>query len=62
MVCSLYGDPKILTSGYSSPNIVPRYANSSFDSIRQTNNAIKKWSENLIDISPKKISRWPVGT
>ena len=25
-------------------------------------NKKKKWAEDLIDVSPKKIDRWPIGT
>ena len=28
----------------------------------KTNNPIEKWGKALIDISPKKTYRWPVGT
>ena len=30
--------------------------------IKNSNNPIKKWAENLIDIFPKKTYRWPTGT
>ena len=29
---------------------------------RKINDPIKNWAEELTDISPKKIYRWPVGT
>ena len=30
--------------------------------IRKTNNIIKKWAEEDLDISPNKTYRWPAGT